>query len=568
MQALPEIASLWIGDRLSWLEQLCLKSFADMGHRVTLYSYDPIANVPDGVHKADAAEIYSTPDLLRHDRTGSPAIHADVWRLHLLQKTDQIWVDADVYCRRPFEIGSGHVYGFEKPDLVCNAVLRLPKSSPALAQLLTFFDEAQQLVGAEAEAGSGERPIPLGAMQWGATGPKALSDALKKTGEIAHAAPVETYYPVAFKDRNKMILGRFDIDPLLSDDTRAVHFWARRLKPRLAEKLDNKPRRGSYLHSLLEKHGISTSDAPIPGWQPDPQSPEVASEPRRDDATALLIKELAPARLTRVVDVGANPLSPPPYDSLFRMGACHVIGFEPHPEAFAELQERCTENETYFPNAIGDGSEETLHVYNESGLTSIFYPHMGAIEYLGRSRRNIRLREDIPLKTRSLDSITDLGEVDLLKIDIQGAEVKVFHGAANVLRNALVVIPEVRFYQLYDGEPMFGGVDTELRRHGFTLHKFTEQKTKVIPNSQIKRLKRTQNRNQIVDGDAIYIRDPARIDDLSDQQIRHFAILATAVFQSYDLALYCLDALVRRGAAPDNLPRRFVDALPEDARKG
>ena len=38
MKPLPNIASLWIGGRLSWLEQLCLKSFADQGHRTTLYS--------------------------------------------------------------------------------------------------------------------------------------------------------------------------------------------------------------------------------------------------------------------------------------------------------------------------------------------------------------------------------------------------------------------------------------------------------------------------------------------------------------------------------------------------
>ena len=31
MAKLPEIASLWIGGQLTWLEQLCLKSFADAG---------------------------------------------------------------------------------------------------------------------------------------------------------------------------------------------------------------------------------------------------------------------------------------------------------------------------------------------------------------------------------------------------------------------------------------------------------------------------------------------------------------------------------------------------------
>ena len=567
MRPLKDIASLWIGDRLSWLEQLCLKSFADAGHRVTLYSYDPIDNLPECVNAGDAREIYAPDTVLRHKRTGSPAIHADVWRLHLLAKTDQVWVDADVYCKRAFDAVGDHIFGWEKPGLVCNAVLQLPRSSAALSQLLDFFAEAERSATSDGAQGEARSDVPLSEMKWGATGPGALTQALNDTGEISFAAAQDVYYPVSFRDRNKMLLSRFDIEVWLTEDTRAVHFWARRLKPRLAEKLDNTPRRGSYLDGLLKKHDISTSGAPIPGWKPEKKTSAAVSEAGTLTATQLLVDTLGATRATRVVDVGANPLTPPPYDTLFRMNACHVVGFEPHPEAFAALQDKATERETYFPFAIGDGSDETLHIYNESGLTSVFDPHEGAIHYLGRSRRNIGLREDIPMTTRTLDSIRDLGDVDLLKIDIQGAEVKVFQGAERVLRDVLVVIPEVRFYRLYEDEPMLGGVDTELRRHGFTLHKFTEQKSKVIPNSQINRLNRKNNRNQIIDGDAIYIRDPARIAELSHEKLKHYAILATEVFQSFDLALHVLDVLAERGCVSEDVPARYVDALPAQARK-
>ena len=90
LKNLPEIATLWIGGRLSWLEQLCLKSFVDAGHHTTLYSYAPIDNPPEGVHLADAEDIFPSEPMLRHARTGSPAIHADMWRLHLLKKTDKM----------------------------------------------------------------------------------------------------------------------------------------------------------------------------------------------------------------------------------------------------------------------------------------------------------------------------------------------------------------------------------------------------------------------------------------------------------------------------------------------
>ncbi|MEM9798231.1 MAG: hypothetical protein AAF919_17200 [Pseudomonadota bacterium] len=273
MTALPDIATLWIGGRLSWLEQLCLKSFADAGHQITLYSYAPIENVPPGVSVGDAADIYPGEPMLRHVRTGSPAIHADMWRLHLLAKTDAIWVDADMYCHRPFDFVSSHVFGWEKPGLVCNAVLRLPKTSPTLRALLDFFSDEyaiapwlkpwqQEELQREADAGN---PVHMTEQNWGFTGPASVTYFLQETSEIEHAEPVEAFYPVSFPDRNKMILSRHNdwVAEHITDRTRGVHFWARRMKPRLQERENNTPRRGSFLHRLLAKHEIDPAAAPI-----------------------------------------------------------------------------------------------------------------------------------------------------------------------------------------------------------------------------------------------------------------------------------------------------------------
>lgn len=38
MPSLPTIATLWIGSELSWLEQLCLRSFVDAGHETGIDS--------------------------------------------------------------------------------------------------------------------------------------------------------------------------------------------------------------------------------------------------------------------------------------------------------------------------------------------------------------------------------------------------------------------------------------------------------------------------------------------------------------------------------------------------
>jgi len=273
MTKLPTIATLWIGDRLSWLEQLSLKSFVDAGHETFLYCYNLIPNAPSGVTLRDAREIFPGDEIIRHKRTGSPAIHADLWRLHLMQQTDYIWVDADVLCVKPFDFSNPFVFGLEKPHLVCNAVMRLPENSATLKGLMEFIADPYAIGAwlkpenqAELQAAKDKgEPVHFSEQEWGLTGPAALSHYLKESGEWDQALPQEAFYPISFKDRNKMIMSRFDVEKdFLTKDTYAVHMWARRMKPRLEENEHNRPRRGSYMDRALQKHGIDPKLAPIP----------------------------------------------------------------------------------------------------------------------------------------------------------------------------------------------------------------------------------------------------------------------------------------------------------------
>ena len=257
---------------MSWLEQLCLKSFADAGHETTLYSYEPIPNIPAGVKAGQASTIFPADPMYRHARTGSPAIHADLFRLNMIKQTGEVWVDADMYCYRPFKFPRKHIFGWEKPGLVCNAVLGLPKNSAALKEMLAFFKDEyaigpwlkpwqQKELQEEADAG---RPVHMTEQNWGFTGPAALTYFLQKTGEIEHSQPETGFYPIGFPQRNHLILSRFKPEDEFTDDTFGVHFWARRMKPRLEEKENGTPRRGSFMDKLIIKHGIKPDDAPIP----------------------------------------------------------------------------------------------------------------------------------------------------------------------------------------------------------------------------------------------------------------------------------------------------------------
>lgn len=286
-----------------------------------------------------------------------------------------------------------------------------------------------------------------------------------------------------------------------------------------------------------------------------------ASLPLLPDHVSLLLASLPLPRQTSILDVGANPINEAPYSALLRAGACRVTGFEPQPSAFAELQRIKGPQESYHPHAVGDGSLQTLHIYASSGLTSIFPPHLPGLRALGRARW-ARVLDKVEMQTLSLDRIEGLAPCDLLKIDIQGGEKLVFDHATRVLGEAVAVIVELRYMQLYEGEPMTGGVDESLRAKGFMLHKFLFNKSQPMPSSQAARLHRRRNADQLIDGDAVYLRHPGRIDSFTDGQVMQLAILAAGVIESHSLALYALDELVRRALVPADLPGRYVDALP------
>lgn len=272
-KTLPRISALWIEGSLSFLEQLCLKSFIDAGHKVTLYHYGDVEKVPEGVDMSSATEFLPQKEFLLHKRTGSPALHSDVFRYRMLKKSKNvIWADTDAYCLRPFETETGHYFGWESEKHVNGGVLGLPSDSSALDQLIEFTNDEfclptyygeEYLSELEVAAKDGN-PVHVSDMPWGVWGPHAVTHFLKETGEVSHAFPQEVLYPFPFRNRGKMLKPNFDVSDFVTEKTCSVHLYGRRMRARLVEKEGGAPHRKSYLASLLRKHDIDPENAPLP----------------------------------------------------------------------------------------------------------------------------------------------------------------------------------------------------------------------------------------------------------------------------------------------------------------
>lgn len=269
-----QIGALWIGGDLSYLEQLCLVSFVHAGQHIKLYTYGDVTNAPQGIEIADANEILPERGFLRHERTGSPALHSDLFRYHMLSKNDRmIWADTDAYCIKPFTTPNGHFYAWESETGINGGVLGLPQDSETLKALVEFTSDEfavplwyeekyRRDLQQKRDAGT---PVHAGEMRWGVWGPHAITHFLKATGEVKYALPRVALYPFAYEDRRLMVRPGVNAADYITDETYSVHFYGRRMRARLLAKDGGIPRPRTLIGQLLKKHNVDPMAAPLRG---------------------------------------------------------------------------------------------------------------------------------------------------------------------------------------------------------------------------------------------------------------------------------------------------------------
>lgn len=270
---------------------------------------------------------------------------------------------------------------------------------------------------------------------------------------------------------------------------------------------------------------------------------------------------LNPVRLTEIVDIGANPIDgDPPYKPMLESGLCRVTGFEPQEQALAELERKKGPFERYLPYAVGDGEVHTLNICRTSGMTSLFEPNLATLELFPIFKTWGEVVTQIELPTRKLNDLSEIEHIDFLKIDIQGGELAVFKSGIEKLAQAVAIQTEVSFMTLYKGQPTLGDIDVELRNQGFVPHCLVAIKKWpiapcVVNNDPYQAL------NQLLEADIVYVRDFSRPDTMSDEQLKHLAMIAHHCYQSMDLTLRCVMLLEQRGALEAGSQQLYLTSL-------
>lgn len=237
------IVSFWSGP-VSWMERLSAKSMRRQGHTLTVYSYAPHL-LRDGGLEADIRDARDMLPLTgEHARlvSASPALLSDIFRLELMRQNSGVWLDLDMLMVAPLIAPAGPIFAVEGPrGAINNAALYLPADSNLLADMSAFV--AARPVRAPWWTGKRRlkhafwatvrRPIPPEDCQWGVFGPKALTWFVDQNGMRAVAAAPETFYPVSWNDRAKLV-SKDDVWRLCTHETVAVHLWANGLRKLIA----------------------------------------------------------------------------------------------------------------------------------------------------------------------------------------------------------------------------------------------------------------------------------------------------------------------------------------------
>ncbi|HEV7346303.1 MAG TPA: hypothetical protein VGN60_11805 [Devosia sp.] len=264
MTDLPTIFSFWHGP-MSWLEALSIASFSRRGHPVEVYSFEPIPGLPDGAIARDAAEVLPRERLMFYKGRGTPGVFSDLFRLTGLRQGRGIYADLDVYCVRPIAGPPDFLMAYERPGSVNGAVLHIPSDAALLDDLLGIFDPlrrplfephlpifrrlevaAQRLVG---------RRVTPEFMQYGATGPMALTYYVGRRGLSEHVLPASAFYPIPYEGIPALMQPGSSVDAAVRPDTLAIHLWRSQLTRRGRADLPLPPP-SSALADLCAREGM------------------------------------------------------------------------------------------------------------------------------------------------------------------------------------------------------------------------------------------------------------------------------------------------------------------------
>ena len=181
----------------------------------------------------------------------------------------------------------------------------------------------------------------------------------------------------------------------------------------------------------------------------------------------LFLKKERGFNFSNVIDVGAA-IGEYSRAAHFIFPQARIFAFEPIPDSFEKLKKLTTgiKNINCFNFALSDHEGEAEFHLNKfsfsSSLLKMTDVHKTVYPFTG-------IESTVKVGINRLDNVLDniISGTTLLKIDVQGAELKVLKGAANLLKKITVIQFEVGFQDFYEEQTSAEELINFLKSFGF-----------------------------------------------------------------------------------------------------
>jgi len=250
-----------------------------------------------------------------------------------------------------------------------------------------------------------------------------------------------------------------------------------------------------------------------------------------------------------VVEIGAVPLEqePEPFYSLphfFPRSRIHA--FELDAAVCASLNAKGTLGVQYYPEALA-GANGRRRVYETvHPMCSSLYEPQAFWSDTFHDLDVMRLKSTAEIEVRTLDDFArnhGVTRIDLMKMDVQGAELEILQGGTQATAELAAIVVEVEFVPLYKDQPLFADVDRYLRERGFMMHKLLSVGGRAARPLVIGKAKDTPV--QFMWADAFYVRNLMDAERLTDDVLYRLAVIFD-LYDSPDMALWALREVDRR----------------------
>lgn len=248
-----------------------------------------------------------------------------------------------------------------------------------------------------------------------------------------------------------------------------------------------------------------------------------------------------------IIDVGASSHGKltEPYAPLMLLSLARVTGFEPDHDACLQLGELYKDHDAFrfLPHFVGRGGPATFQETNWFMTGSLYAPNVDLLQRFQGLAEVTQPVANHPVQTVALKDVPGMTGMDMLKIDVHGAELDVFVGAGALLEDALLIWTKVEFLPLYRDQPLFADVERYLRDKGFQLFAFDHIASRPLRSFSGRQ---TGRRVQAVWADALFLPQLERWDDLATPRLAKLALLLDLVADAPDYCHYALTLIDQR----------------------